>query len=48
MNFISSHIKLICLVVVFFQSCIINAQNRVNIEGVVYDEYDYPIPYASV
>ena len=48
MNFISSHIKLICLVVVFFQSCIINAQNRVNIEEVVYDEYDYPIPYASV
>ena len=48
MNFISSHIKLICLVVVFFQSCIINAQNRINIEGVVYDEFDYPIPYASV
>ena len=48
MNFTSLHIKLICLVVVFFQSCIINAQNRVNIEGVVYDEYDYPIPYASV
>ena len=48
MNFLSSHIKLICLVVVFFQSCIIIAQNRISIEGVVYDEYDYPIPYASV
>ena len=48
MNFLSSHIKLICLVVVFFQPCIITAQNRISIEGVVYDEYDYPIPYASV
>ena len=48
MNFLSSHIKLICLVVVFFQPCIITAQNRFSIEGVVYDEYDYPIPYASV
>ena len=48
MNFLSSNIKLICLVVVFFQSCIIIAQNRISIEGVVYDEYDYPIPYASV
>ena len=48
MNFLSSHIKLIYLVVVFFQPCIITAQNRISIEGVVYDEYDYPIPYASV
>ena len=48
MNFLSSHIKLICLVVVFFQPCIITAQIRISIEGVVYDEYDYPIPYASV
>ena len=48
MNFLSSYIKLICLVVVFFQPCIITAQNRISIEGVVYDEYDYPIPYASV
>jgi hypothetical protein len=35
-------------VVVFFQPCIITAQNRISIEGVIYDEYDYPIPYASV
>ena len=30
------------------QSSVLVAQNYIVIEGVVYDEYNYPIPYASV
>ena len=36
----------ICLV--FLQSAFVMAQNYITIEGVVYDEYNYPVPYASV
>lgn len=34
--------------IVLFQPFIITAQNRINIEGIVYDDYNYPVPYASI
>ncbi len=49
MDIFSSSIKFIKLfIIVFLSSLSVTAQNRINIEGVVYDEYDYPIPYASI
>ncbi len=49
MDIFSSSIKFIYLfIIVFLSSLSVSAQNRINIEGVVYDEYDYPIPYASI
>ena len=36
----------ICLV--FLQSAFVMAQSYITVEGVVYDEFNYPIPYASV
>ena len=49
MDIFSSFIKFIKLfIIVFLSSLSVTAQNRINIEGVVYDEYDYPIPYASI
>ena len=49
MGIFSSSIKFIKLfIIVFLSSLSVTAQNRINIEGVVYDEYDYPIPYASI
>ena len=36
----------ICLV--FLKSAFMMAQSYITIEGVVYDEYNYPVPYASV
>ena len=49
MDIFSSSIKFNKLfIIVFLSSLSVTAQNRINIEGVVYDEYDYPIPYASI
>ena len=36
----------VCLIVL--QSGFVFGQNYITIEGMVYDEYNYPIPYASV
>ena len=48
MNIFSSYKKFINLFIIIFLSGLsVTAQNRINIEGVVYDEYDYPITYAS-
>ena len=41
-------IKLISLLVLIIYSIPVFAQNKINIQGVVYDEFDYPIPYASI
>ena len=49
MDIFSSSIKFIKLfIIVFLSSLSVTAQNRINIEGVVYDEFDYPVPYASI
>ena len=49
MNLSSFHLKLIGFFIVLSSLCSsLIAQNKINIEGVVYDEYDYPIPYASI
>ena len=36
----------VCLIIL--QSGFVFGQNYITIEGMVYDEYNYPIPYASV
>jgi len=41
-------IKLISLLVLIIHSIPVFAQNKINIQGVVIDEFDYPIPYASI
>ena len=41
-------IKLISILVLIINSIPVFAQNKINIQGVVYDEFDYPIPYASI
>ena len=49
MNLSSFHLKLIGFFIVLSSLCSsLIAQNKINIEGVVYDEFDYPIPYASI
>ena len=49
MNLSSFHLKLIGFFIVLSSPCSsLIAQNKINIEGVVYDEFDYPIPYASI
>ena len=49
MDIFSSSLKFIKLfIIVFLSSLSVTAQNRINIEGVVYDEFDYPVPYASI
>lgn len=49
MNLSSFHLKLIGFFIVLSSPCsFLIAQNKINIEGVVYDEFDYPIPYASI
>ena len=49
MEIFSSSLKFINLfIIVFFSNLSVTAQNRINIEGVVYDEFDYPVPYASI
>ena len=48
MKTVVSCLKLLGLVLIFFKSSLIFAQNRINIEGTVYDAYNYPIPYASI
>lgn len=40
--------KIIFILSIIMQSSVLVAQNYIIIEGVVYDEYNYPIPYASV
>ncbi len=40
--------KIIFILSIIMQSSVLVAQNYIVIEGVVYDEYNYPIPYASV
>ena len=42
------HSKIIFILSIIMQSNVMVAQNYIGIEGVVYDEYNYPIPYASV
>ena len=41
-------VNFIIFLFAFFQSGLTLAQNNIVIEGVIYDEYNYPIPYASV
>lgn len=41
-------INFIIFLFAFLQSGLTLAQNNIIIEGVIYDEYNYPIPYASV
>jgi len=49
MNLSSFYLKLIGFFIVLSSPCSsLVAQNKINIEGVVYDEFDYPIPYASI
>ena len=49
MEIFSSSLKFIkLLIIVFLSNLLVTAQNRINIEGVVYDEFDYPVPYASI
>ena len=31
-----------------FQFLFVHGQNRIVVEGVIYDEFNYPVPYASV
>ena len=42
------HSKIIFNFLIVMQSTVLVAQNYISIEGVVYDEYNYPVPYASV
>ena len=43
-----SSFNFIIFLFAFLQSGLTIAQNNLIVEGVIYDEYNYPIPYASV
>ena len=48
MKSIFKNLKFILFFFVVLQSMSVNSQSKIVIQGVVYDEYEYPIPYASI
>ena len=48
MKFILKNLKFLLFLFVVLQSISVNCQSKIVIQGVVYDEYEYPIPYASI
>ena len=47
MKFILKNLKFLLFLFLVLQSMSVNCQSKIVIQGVVYDEYEYPIPYAS-
>ena len=48
MKFILKNLKFLLFLFLVLQSISVNSQSKIVIQGVVYDEYEYPIPYASI
>ena len=48
MKFQFKNLKFLLFFFFVLQSISVNCQSKIVIQGVVYDEYEYPIPYASI
>ncbi len=41
-------LRLLLLLLLFMSSSFVFSQSKISIEGLVYDMYDYPVPYSSI